>query len=705
MGLVCCKEPSHVMERNRNPIPEMYPRKPEPGVPKPERAGNVASPVKFKNQDFVQLRYQCLNHGVLFQDETFPANLTSIGPLPLLENPYIIEWRRPTEILSYQNPLLIVDSVSRFDILQGPIGDCWVLAALGSLTLQPRFLENVIPRDQGFQHNYAGIFHFRFWYFGDWLDVVIDDRLPFRNGEYLSVHPRSRNEFWPPLLEKAYAKLHGSYRKLHMGYISEALVDFTGGVQMSFNLARPSSYLYEVVKAAAKSGCLMGCVTPPENGAVNEKNGIVQGHAYTVVETAEVPYMGMTERLIRLWNPYGRKEWIGAWSDRSMEWDRVPKQYKKYLYEDKDNGEFWMSYEDFQEHFLLLHVCNNVPTFLDFGAQRSNMWSVQTHVDRWVQGLSPEGAFSRNPRYLIQVQEPDMKNYNVVVSLTQKLVNDTRSPQPPGIRFVILKDRTTIYDEGFIKERDATTIFKFSPGTYIIIPEISQGGQESEFILRIFLKNQKNYRAPNTELSPVVTEHNPMYSEVGPTTEAGTYRQVVPKWNQGNSYENIFLRYANQAPYLDASQLQGILNEIVQKDLMASWGSGDGFSFDSCRSLLALMDANANGRLTLQEFEKLWRNLYKYKDIFEREDENNSGFLYISNLRKVTEEEGLFIDDTTLQLMTVRYGDSLMRVNFPDFVCCMVRLETMAKAFRNLSADGRGIYFTEDQWMTMIMYC
>ncbi|XP_033001343.1 calpain-13-like [Lacerta agilis] len=780
MGLVCCKEPSHVMERNRNPIPEMYPRKPEPGVPKPERAGNVDSPVKFKNQDFAQLRYQCLNHGVLFQDETFPANLSSIGPLPFLENPYIIEWRRPTEILSYQSPLLIVDSVSRFDILQGPIGDCWVLAALGSLTLQPRFLENVIPRDQGFRHDYAGIFHFRFWYLGDWLDVVIDDRLPFINGEYLSVHPRSRNEFWPPLLEKAYAKLHGSYRKLHMGYISEALVDFTGGVQISLDLARPSSYLYEVVKAAAKSGCLMGCVTPPVRGYsytfsiqkndVNEKNGIVQGHAYTVVETAEVPYMGMTERLIRLWNPYGHKEWIGAWSDRSMEWDRVPKQYKKYLYEDKDNGEFWMSYEDFQEHFLLLHVCNNVPTFLDFGAQRSNMWSVQTHVDRWVQGLSPEGAFSRNPRYLIQVQEPDMKNSNVVVSLTQKLVNDTRSPQPPGIRFVILKplavadkvlpkcertlevssairrgawtrkveeslqhtemssrtqeDRTTIYDKGFIKQRDVTKIFQLSPGNYIIIPEISQGGQESEFILRIFLKNQNNYRAPNTELSPVVTEGEfALEVEQDSSKEQNVVKDkdmmavfgqsylglenwgiseakettVVPKWNQDNSYENIFLRYANQASYLDASQLQGILNEIVQKDLMASRGSGDGFSFDSCRSLLALMDANGNGRLTLQEFEKLRRNLYKYKDIFEREDENNSGFLYISNLRKVIEQEGLFTDDTSLQLMTVRYGDSLMRINFPDFVCCMVRLETMAKAFRNLSADGRGIYFTEDQ--------
>lgn len=40
-------------------------------------------------------------------------------------------------------------------------GDCWMLAALGSLTLRKQILENVLPKDQGFQDDYAGIFHFR----------------------------------------------------------------------------------------------------------------------------------------------------------------------------------------------------------------------------------------------------------------------------------------------------------------------------------------------------------------------------------------------------------------------------------------------------------------------------------------------------------------------------------------------------------------
>ena len=54
---------------------------------------------------------------------------------------------------------------------------------------------------------------------------MIDDRVPVGKTSGLPVFGRCQNahEIWVPMIEKAYAKMHGCYENLVSGYVDEGI--------------------------------------------------------------------------------------------------------------------------------------------------------------------------------------------------------------------------------------------------------------------------------------------------------------------------------------------------------------------------------------------------------------------------------------------------------------------------------------------------
>jgi hypothetical protein len=55
-------------------------------------------------------------------------------------------------------------------------------------------------------------------------------------------------------------------------------------------------------------------------------NGVMEGHAYTVISCHEVvDKEGQDIQLIKMRNPWGENEWLGDWSDKSPKWSEATK--------------------------------------------------------------------------------------------------------------------------------------------------------------------------------------------------------------------------------------------------------------------------------------------------------------------------------------------------------------------------------------------
>ncbi len=259
-----------------------------------------------------ELRENFLKTGKLFEDQDFPANISSLSR----NVKDVIEWKRPHQISS--NPQFIENGISRFDVKQGKLGDCWLMAAMAVLTQDLDLFHNVVCKDNSFDENYAGIFHFRFWQYGEWKNVIIDDRLPTRNGKLLYLSSSDKNEFWGSLLEKAYAKLNGSYESLKGGLTAEAMEDFTGGISETFSLKDIPQNFYDIIKTARNHRSLIGCGINAKDEDLIDKIGLASRHAYSV--TGLVKFNKINDKpvtLLRIRNPWGGSiEWTGSWSDR-----------------------------------------------------------------------------------------------------------------------------------------------------------------------------------------------------------------------------------------------------------------------------------------------------------------------------------------------------------------------------------------------------
>ena len=225
-----------------------------------------------------------------FADAQFPPNDKTIGDTVLQNNiPGVtVRWDRMGE---KPKTVIFEDGIDASDIRQGGLGDCYFLssiAVLGNRQTRDKFVF-IDGEDEWRQ---CGACCLKFYNGGKEQFVIVDDHLPlYESGDFIFTSTPSGTEMWPMLIEKAFAKLYGSYSVIEGGLVDVCLSELTNGIPETFYTERETNTaaLWNKAMKLYKAGHFLGAGSPNSKGGDSDisPTGIVQSHAFSILRLVE----------------------------------------------------------------------------------------------------------------------------------------------------------------------------------------------------------------------------------------------------------------------------------------------------------------------------------------------------------------------------------------------------------------------------------
>jgi hypothetical protein len=372
-------------------------------------ASTVAGQFNYGAQKCIKqckaIQAECRRNGTPFYDQDFWfGSRDTMYPKGVPSDCTVTEPKKTMRAKDlYPGATVFANGATSNDIVQGAVGDCFFIGAVSALASCTAQKLNPTQRLFVFSDVENGIYGVMWAKNGGWEWVIVDDWVAVSQDGRGNVWPQyacpgTAPELWPLIIEKAYAKIHYCWDSIDGGWSREALEDLTGGMGYTLDLKSQHRYTHggrdfnNFKELCDDSLTILGCAVgyhvtsvggagrAGEQGAME---GLFKGHAYSVIKFA-VTSDG--KGFVRVRNPWGNEaEWTGAYSDNDKEWRYNPHHKRELKPEFKDDGAFWMTWDDFRYIFTDIDVVRFFPyeqvALCMFGiSQRNDLKAENTYI-------------------------------------------------------------------------------------------------------------------------------------------------------------------------------------------------------------------------------------------------------------------------------------------------------------------------------------
>lgn len=484
--------------------------------------------VFYRNQKYPPI-------GEIFMDEVFPPEKKSLCKMSGdkfvcpegLDRVWISKWeyyyfRRPEQIFKSKAFQVFYNGVEPNDICQGNLQDCPFLSAVSSLATIPNLVTCLfINEEKSREHCYGVYLRIN----GRWRIILVDDFFPCYNfiGDNFAFTKTNGNELWVILLEKAWAKVAGSYAGIIGGHSHEIFDLICNGFPEIFNIKdyKEDQIWKKFEESLGKRNkdpnkiCLMTTSTYGDVNTFKElSNGLLSGHIYTLLDILQIG----NEKLVKLRNPWGYKEYSGAWSDfDANRW--TPELKKKYRGDEKidnDDGTFYIPFQEYLKYFEDFATCKINPTY--------NL--KLCHISKKVSANGP----------VLTKLKVNMKTHTYIMMHTKnpKIIRKNGGFHKRAKSVLILMDEKYNFIQGNADEYHFYGIDQnLEPGTYYLLTDVD---------CRNTRNDMQGYNISSYS-DKVVTEFEPVnVSDINVPLETAmkTAKKGSMKANRSNIFPNVF---------------------------------------------------------------------------------------------------------------------------------------------------------------------
>ena len=115
-----------------------------------------------------------------------------------------------------------------------------------------------------------GVYMVRFTKNGQKFQTIVDDWIPCNRDNRPAFSQSHQNDLWVLLLEKAWAKIHGSYDRIRAGSAYESMRDLTGAPSYEYILndtreGKKDIDLFDKISEAESKNWIVGASTHVED--------------------------------------------------------------------------------------------------------------------------------------------------------------------------------------------------------------------------------------------------------------------------------------------------------------------------------------------------------------------------------------------------------------------------------------------------------